>query len=208
MPTPSRSFRDGGRRQRDRHDGQPRLRPCVEPLHRSDQLGADRPRRRRGGCRPPDYTAKERLRVAIGAAVAMLIAFLVVLGVDLAIIVGFVVLVVGRRRWVKRQARRVLGRDSRHKRRCRGSAPRWKRGYGRWVRDVLVWTKTPFYFRNELVPVDGVTGERAARHGEVKRLKGDEPAVVEFASGKDKVEVAARAEHQALVTVGVSRLGA
>ena len=137
----------------------------------------------------------------------MLIAFLVVLGVDLAIIVGFVVLVVGRRRWVKRQPGVFSGAIRVTSGEVEGLAPKWKRGYGRWVRDVLVWTKTPFYFRNELVPVDGVTGERAARHGEVKRL-GDEPAVVEFASGKDKVEVAARAEHQALVTVGVSRLGA
>ena len=88
-----------------------------------------------------------------------------------------------------------------------GFAPKWKRGYGRWVRDVLVWTKTPLYFPNELVPVDGIAGERSAPHGEVKRL-GDEPAVVEFASGKDRLELAAKAEHRALVTGDMSRLGA
>jgi hypothetical protein len=43
-----------------------------------------------------------------------------------------------------------------------GLPAKWKRGYGRWVRDVLVWTKAPFFFRNELVPVDGLTGERPA----------------------------------------------
>ena len=87
----------------------------------------------------------------------MLIAFLVVLGVDLAIIVGFVVLVVGRRRWVKRQPGVFSGAIRVTSGEVEGLAPKWKRGYGRWVRDVLVWTKTPFYFRNELVPVDGVT---------------------------------------------------
>jgi hypothetical protein len=35
----------------------------------------------------------------------------------------------------------------------------WRRGYGRWVRDVLVWTKAPLMFRNELVAVDGLAGE-------------------------------------------------
>jgi hypothetical protein len=53
--------------------------------------------------------------------------------------------------------------------------------------------------RNELVPVDDLLGESRARSGEVKRL-GDEPVVIEFASDDAKVEVAARAEHRALVT--------
>ena len=33
-----------------------------------------------------------------------------------------------------------------------GIAPRWRRGYGRWVRDVLVWTKRELLVRNEPVP--------------------------------------------------------
>jgi hypothetical protein len=86
-----------------------------------------------------------------------------------------------------------------------GLAPKWKRGYGRWVRDVLAWMKTPLYFRNELVPVDGIVGERIATHGEVRRL-GDEAVVVEFASGKEKIAVAAKAEHRMLVTGRMSRL--
>ena len=115
----------------------------------------------------------------------------------------------GRRRWLKRQpgvfsgAIRVTSGD------VEGLAPKWKRGYGRWVRDVLVWNKTPLCLRNELVPVDAIAGERSAPHGEVKRL-GDEPAVVEFASGKDRLELAAKAEHRALVTgghVSARRLG-
>ena len=46
--------------------------------------------------------------------------------------------------------------------------------YGRWVRAVLVWTKAPSLFRNELVAVDGLAGEaRAAELGEVKRVGSD-----------------------------------
>jgi hypothetical protein len=48
------------------------------------------------------------------------------------------------------------------------------------------------------VPVDRLVGERPARSGEVKRL-GDRPVVVEFESDGARIEVAARAEHRALV---------
>jgi hypothetical protein len=53
--------------------------------------------------------------------------------------------------------------------------------------------------RNEPVPVDRLSEERQARDGKVKRL-GDKPVVIEFASGAGKIEVAARAEHRALVS--------
>jgi hypothetical protein len=59
-----------------------------------------------------------------------------------------------------------------------GLKAKWRRGYGRWVRDILVWTKTPFLFRNELVLAEALAGEaRAAKHGEARRL-GKHPAVV------------------------------
>jgi hypothetical protein len=80
-----------------------------------------------------------------------------------------------------------------------GLSPKWKRGSGRWVRDVLVWSKAPLMFRNELVPVDRLSGEHPAHAGGVKRL-GDKPVVIELASGGARIEVAARAEHRALVT--------
>ena len=52
-----------------------------------------------------------------------------------------------------------------------GLGPKWKRGYGRWVRDVLVWTKAPLMFQNELVAVDGLAGEvRAAELGVVRTV--------------------------------------
>ena len=129
----------------------------------------------------------------------MLIALLAILGVDLIVIVAFAVFVFGRRRWLKRQpgefagAIRVLSGD------VDGLGPKWKRGSGRWVRDVLVWSKAPLMFRNDLIPVDRLVGEHPEHGGGVKRL-GDKPVVMEFASGGARIEVAARAEHRALVT--------
>ena len=78
-----------------------------------------------------------------------------------------------------------------------GLGPKWKRGYGRWVRDVLVWTKAPLLLRNELMAVDGLAeAVRDARPGEVKRL-GDDPVIVSLAvDGGARVELAAAMEHQ------------
>jgi hypothetical protein len=74
-----------------------------------------------------------------------------------------------------------------------GLRPKWGRGYGRWVRDVLVWTKAPFYFRNELVPADGLDQRRPAGPDEVKRL-GDHPVIVQVRTDSATVEVAAHDE--------------
>jgi hypothetical protein len=80
-----------------------------------------------------------------------------------------------------------------------GLSPKWKRGSGRWVREILVWSKAPLMLRVELVPIDRLAGERQAQSTDVKRL-GDNPVAIEFASDDAKIEVAARAEHRALVT--------
>jgi hypothetical protein len=129
----------------------------------------------------------------------MVIALLVVLGVDLIVIVAFAALVLGRRRWLKRQPGQFAGAIRVSSGDIDGLKPKWKRGSGRWVRDVLVWSKAPLMFRNELVPVDRLSGERESKAGEVKRL-GDQPVAIEFASDGAKIEVAAKAEHRALVT--------
>src|SRR5918993_3886848 len=98
----------------------------------------------------------------------MLIAFLALLGVDLIVLIVFVAFVLGRRRWVRSQAGafpcaiRVAQGD------IDGLGPKWHRGYGRWVRDVFVWTKAPLLFRNQLMAADGLDGQRPARQGEVK----------------------------------------
>jgi hypothetical protein len=129
----------------------------------------------------------------------MLIALLVVLGVDLIVVVVLAALLLGRRRWVKRQPGAFAGAIRVTSGEVDGLGPKWKRGSGRWVRDVLVWTKAPLLLRNELVPVDRLSGEHPARPGEVKRL-GDDPVVIELESDGAKIEVAARAEHRALAT--------
>ena len=128
----------------------------------------------------------------------MLIALLAVLGVDLWVLVVLAVTVLGRKRWLKRQAGQFFGAVRVSRGEVHGLKSKWKRGSGRWVRDVFVWSNGPFLYRDELVPVDRVSGERKARPGEVKRL-GDEPVVIGFASDDATIEVAAKAEHRALV---------
>src|SRR4051812_50162781 len=112
----------------------------------------------------------------------MLIALLALLGVNLIAIVALLAVVLSRKRWVTRQpgvfrsaAREVAGE-------AHGFHRKWRRGYGRWVHDVLVWTRAPFFFWNELNPVDSLTGERPAGPGEVRRL-GDEAVVVSLIRG-------------------------
>jgi hypothetical protein len=128
----------------------------------------------------------------------MLIALLAVLGVDLIVIVVVLVLVISRKRWVKRQPGAFHGAIRVADGELEGLGVKWKRGYGRWVRDVLVWTKAPLLFRNQFVLGDRLAGERAARPGEVKRV-GDDPAVIELGAGAALVEVAASGEHRDLL---------
>jgi hypothetical protein len=129
----------------------------------------------------------------------MVIALLAVLGVDLIVIAVFAVFMFGRRRWLKRQPGEFAGAIRVSSGDVDGLGPKWKRGSGRWIRDVLVWSKAPLMFRNDLVPVDGLLTEHPEHGGGVKRL-GDKPVVIELASGDARIEVAARAEHHALVT--------
>jgi hypothetical protein len=123
----------------------------------------------------------------------MLIALLALLGVNLIAIVAFLAFVVSRKRWVRRQPGSFHGAIRVADGEIDGLRPKWNRGYGRWVRDVLVWTKGPFLFRNELVAADGLEEQRSARSGEVKRL-GDHPTVIRLRAGAARVEVAARSE--------------
>jgi hypothetical protein len=97
----------------------------------------------------------------------MLIALLAILRVDLIVIVAFAVFVFGRRRWLRRQPGEFAGAIQVSGGAVGGLSPKWKRGSGRWVRDVLVWSKAPFMFRNEPIPVDRLCGEQPVHPGVV-----------------------------------------
>ena len=128
----------------------------------------------------------------------MLIALLAVLGVDLIVIVAVLAVVLARKRWVKRQPGAFRGAIRVADGEIDGLGPKWHRGYGHWVRDVLVWTKAPFLFRNEILATDGSGEQRPARPDEVKRL-GDHPVVVPITIGNATVAIAAHDEDRELV---------
>jgi len=129
----------------------------------------------------------------------VLIAFLAVLGVDVIVIVALLGAVLSRRRWVNRQPGSFKGAIRVVKGDVQGLSAKWNRGYARWVSEVLVWTKSPFLFRNELVVVTGPAGEvRTARPDEVKRL-GPDPMIVPLqVDAGTRVEIAAPNESRAL----------
>ena len=133
----------------------------------------------------------------------MLIALLAVLGVDLIVLVAFAAFVFARKRWVKRRPGSFRGVIRVASGEVDGLGPKWGRGYGHWVRDVLVWTKGPFLFRNELVATDDLQEHRPALPGEVKRL-GDDPAVIRVGAGSAAIEVAAHG-HDAELLAGPYR---
>jgi hypothetical protein len=128
----------------------------------------------------------------------MLIALLALLGVNLIVIVVLLAFVLSRKRWVKRQPGSFRGVIRVSRGELEGLRSKWGRGYGRWVRDVLVWTKAPFFFRNEFVAADGLDQQRPAGTGEVKRL-GDHPIVVQLRIGSATVEVAAQEDDSELL---------
>lgn len=120
----------------------------------------------------------------------MVIALLVILGVDLIVLVVFLAFV-WRKRWVDRQPGVSYGAIRVTNGAVDGFRPKWTRGNGRWVCDVLVWTKAPFLFRNELS--DSVGEHRPAAPGDVKRL-GSDPIIVVLKAGTATVEVAAHCD--------------
>src|SRR4051812_40628115 len=128
----------------------------------------------------------------------MLIALLAILGVDLAVIAVLLAFVLSRKRWVTHQPGSFRGVIRVSSGEVDGVRSKWGRGYGRWVRDVLVWTKAPFLFRNELVAADGLDGQRPSDPDEIKRL-GDNAVVIRLRAGTAAVEVAARGENRGLL---------
>ncbi len=124
----------------------------------------------------------------------MLIALLAVLGVDLIWIVVLVAILLSRRAWISHQPGAFKGTVRVAEGDVPGFRPKWKRGFGRWVGDVLVWAKAPSLFRNELVAADGMAGEvrTAGPDDKVKRL-GHEPVIVPVAASGAHIEIAVEA---------------
>src|SRR5215213_1911276 len=123
----------------------------------------------------------------------MLIALLALLGVNLIVVAVLLAFVLARKRWVKRQPGSFRGVIRVSHGEIDGLRSKWGRGYGRWVRDVLVWTKAPFLFRKELVAADGLDQQRSAVPDEIKRL-GEHRVVVRLRIGGATVEVGAHDE--------------
>jgi Protein of unknown function (DUF2550) len=128
----------------------------------------------------------------------MLIALLAILGVNLIVVAALLAFVLSRKLWVKRQPGSFRGVIRVSGGEIDGLRSKWRRGYGRWVRDVLVWTKAPFLFRNELMAADGLEQQRLAAPDEVKRL-GDHPAIVRLRIGGATVEVSAHDDERDLL---------
>ena len=129
----------------------------------------------------------------------MLIALLVVLGVDLVVVAVLVFGVFLHHRWLKAQPGEFAGAIRVSSGDAAGLRSTWSRGSGRWVRDVVVWNGAPLRLRCSVRGIDEVAVERIAADGEVKRL-GPHPAVVQLVMGGAVVEVAAPAvDHARLV---------
>lgn len=122
----------------------------------------------------------------------MLIALLAVLGVDVIVIIAFLAVVLARRRWVSHRPSAFKGAIHVVDGQVPGLTAQWRRGYGRWIRDILIWEKAPFLFRSQFVPVDTLAGpRRTTESGEVKRLGKHVTAVPILVEGDVKIEVAA-----------------
>ena len=129
----------------------------------------------------------------------MLIALLVVVGVDLVVVVVLASGVIWHNRWLRAQPGEFAGMIRVSSGHVDGLRTTWSRGSGSWVRDVLVWHGAPLRMRTRVFGVDEVAGERTAAAGEVKRL-GPQPKVVQLVMGGAVVEVAASAvDHDRLL---------
>lgn len=124
----------------------------------------------------------------------MLIALLLALGVDLIVVVVLVGTLIARRRWVKRQNGVFAGKIRAVAGDVDGLSPKWKGGFGRWVGNVLVWTRAPLLFRNEVIAVDRLLGHRqeALDNGR----PGKETVIMQFAAATGTIEIAAQGHNR------------
>jgi len=129
----------------------------------------------------------------------MLIALLVVLGVDLIVIVVIALAVLGCQRWLSRHPGAFSGAARVSSGEVHGLSKKWKHGSGRWVRDVLVWSKAPDMFRSELIPADGLSVRRPVLPERIRRLGDDPVVVIGIVCASAEIDVAAKADCRGLV---------
>jgi Protein of unknown function (DUF2550) len=129
----------------------------------------------------------------------MIIALLAVVGVDLIVIVVLVGGLIARRRWLKRQTGAFVGAIRLRSGEVDGVGSSWKRGYGRWVRDVFVFTKSPLFVSNILTPTDGPYGVRTVDPDNKPKRLGDQPIVATLSSAGAILEIATTSEHSDLL---------
>jgi hypothetical protein len=128
----------------------------------------------------------------------MLIALLAIIGVDLIVSVVFAIVVSGCRWWVRHHAGAFAGPALVADGDLAEFGTRRRRGDGRWVRDVLVWTPVPRCLRNAIVAVDGVDRVRAAP-GKVHRM-GADPLVITVITGAARLAMTVNGSDAVLVT--------
>jgi hypothetical protein len=128
----------------------------------------------------------------------VLIALLAVLGVNLVVLAVLAAGVLSRRRWVSHQDGAFAGVAHLVKGEAHPLGKKPRHGYGRWVRDVLVWTPAPLFLRNTFAPIDRVEEPHPAS-GKVRRL-GDAPQVITLGSGAARIEITVRDDAKHLVT--------
>jgi hypothetical protein len=128
----------------------------------------------------------------------VVIALLAVLGVDLIVIVVLIAIMLARRARVSHRPGAFKGAVRVAEGDVPGFRSKWKRGFGRWVGDdVLVWSKAPSMFWNELAVADGMAAEvrTAGPDDKVKRL-GPDPVIVPVSADGARIEIAAGADNR------------
>jgi hypothetical protein len=123
---------------------------------------------------------------------------LAVLCFNLIVLVVFVGVVLGRRWWASGQPGSFAGIAQVLVGDVNLLGHRSRPGYGRWVRDVLVWTPGPLCLRNALTPIDRVDGDPAAATDPVQWL-GENPQTVTVVGDRTWIRVTVRAQDVPLV---------
>jgi hypothetical protein len=122
----------------------------------------------------------------------VIVALLVVLAVNLALLVAALAVVVLRRRAVKGEPGAFKGKIRVAEGEVDGLSANWSSGYGHWVRDILVWNKAPFLLRTKLVAVEAAnsSGIHAVGPRNGEQLRADTMLVPLLVHDESRIDVA------------------